>query len=85
MWIYKQAGFHVQMAHMDGEFSHLQTDSAELGIAINETVRDEHVADIERFIHIMKDHMRSIYDNRKYMMLCTLTVPCVSKSKYSCC
>jgi hypothetical protein len=48
--IYKRAGFRITTALMDGEFEPMRGDLADLGIALNETARDEHVGDIERFI-----------------------------------
>jgi hypothetical protein len=48
--IYKCAGFRIMTTLMDGEFEPMRGDLADLGIALNETARDEHVGDIERFI-----------------------------------
>jgi hypothetical protein len=48
---------------MDGEFEPMRGDLADLGIALNETARDEHVGDIERFIRTLKERMRAIYNN----------------------
>jgi hypothetical protein len=46
---------------MDGEFVKLRGDLADLGIVLNETSRNEHVGDIERFIRTLKERMQSIY------------------------
>ena len=35
--VYKRSGFKVTMTLMDGEFSHLQGELAEVGITMNET------------------------------------------------
>ena len=35
---------------------------AEIGITLNETSRDEHVGDIERYIRTVKEQMRAIYN-----------------------
>jgi hypothetical protein len=48
--IYKCASFHVMTTLMDGEFDPMRGDLADLGIALNETARDEHVGDIKQFI-----------------------------------
>ena len=47
---------------MDGEFGHLQGELADMGIALNETSRDEHVGDIERYIRTVKERMRAVYN-----------------------
>ena len=48
--IFERAGFKVTTALMDGEFSHIHGDMAELNISLNTTSRDEHVRDIEWYI-----------------------------------
>jgi hypothetical protein len=60
--VYKRAGFHITTTLMDGEFEPMRGDLADLGIALNETARDEHVGNIERFIHTLKERMRAIYN-----------------------
>jgi hypothetical protein len=35
---------------MDGEFESVRDDLADIGVSLNVTARDEHVADIEQFI-----------------------------------
>ena len=45
--LYRKDGFKVTIALMDGEFVPLHGGLAELGIRLNETLRDEHVGDIE--------------------------------------
>ena len=47
---------------MDGEFVPLRGGLAEIGITLNETSRDEHVGDIERYIRTVKERMRAIYN-----------------------
>ena len=47
---------------MDGEFGHLRGKLADMGIALNETLHDEHVGDIERYIRTVKERMRAIYN-----------------------
>ena len=59
--LYRKAGFEVTVALMDGEFVPLRGGLAELGICLNETSRDEHVGDIERYIHMVKERMCAIY------------------------
>jgi hypothetical protein len=60
--IYKRAGFQIEAAMMDGEFTKLRGELADIGIALNEAARDEHVGEIERFIRTLKERMRSIYN-----------------------
>ena len=47
---------------MDGEFGHLHREMASMGVMLNETLRDKHVGDIERFIHTVKECMQAIYN-----------------------
>ena len=61
--LYRKAGFMVTTALMDGEFVPLRGGHAEIGITLNETSRDEHVGDIERYIRTVKERMRAIYNN----------------------
>ena len=56
--VYQCRGFHVEMALMDGEFGHLRGELASMGVTLNETSRDEHIGDIERFIRTVKERMR---------------------------
>ena len=58
--LYKKAGFKVTVALMDGEFVPLRRGLAELRICINETSRDKHVGDVERYIRTVKERMRAI-------------------------
>ena len=46
---------------MDGEFGHLRGELVDMGIALNETSRDEHVGDIERYIRTVKERMWAVY------------------------
>ena len=47
---------------MDGEFDHLCGELAGMEVTLNETLRDEHVGNIERYIGTVKEHMRAIYN-----------------------
>ena len=60
--IYQKDRFKVTTALMDGEFVPLRGGLAEIGVTLNETSRDEHVGDIERFICTVKEQMRAIYN-----------------------
>ena len=42
---------------------------AELGITLNETSRDEHVGDIKRYICMVKEHMRVIYNTLPFQKI----------------
>ena len=59
--LYRGNGFTIEMALMDGEFGHLWGELAGMGVTLNETSRDEHVGDIERYILMVKERMRAIY------------------------
>ena len=60
--IYRRNGFNVEMALMDGEFGHLRGELASMGATLNETSRDEHMGDIERYIRTVKERIRAIYN-----------------------
>ena len=64
--LYRKAGFTVTTALMDGEFVPLRGGLAEIGITLNETSRDEHVGDIERYICTVKERMRAIYNTMPF-------------------
>ena len=51
---------------MDGEFVPLWGGLAEIGITLNETSRDEHVGNIERYIRTVKERMRAIYNTMPF-------------------
>ena len=53
--LYQKAGFKVTTTLMDGEFVPLRSGLAELGLRLNETLRDEHVGDIQQYIHMVKE------------------------------
>jgi len=59
--IYRRGGFTVRTMLMDGEFIPIRGELATLGVALNETGRDEHVGDIERYIRTVKERCRSVY------------------------
>ena len=60
--IYWRNGFVIEVALMDGEFVHLRGELASMGVTLNDTSRDEHVGDVERFIRTIKERMRAIYN-----------------------
>ena len=60
--IYRRNGFAVELALMDGEFAHLHGELASMGVTLNDTLRDEHVGDVERFIRAINEQMRAIYN-----------------------
>jgi hypothetical protein len=47
---------------LDGEFEPMCGNLADLGIALNEAARDEHIGDIEQFNRTLKECMRAIYN-----------------------
>ena len=58
--IYARGGFQVTMALMDGAFAGLHDVCNQLQVTLNTTSRDEHMGDIERYICVVKEHMRGI-------------------------
>ena len=67
--LYWKAGFKVTTALMDGEFMPLCGGLAELDLTLNETSRDKHVGDIERYIHTVKEHMQAIYNTLPFQKI----------------
>ena len=67
--VYQRRGFHVEAALMDGEFGHLRGELAGLGVMLNETSRDEHVGEIERYIRTVKERMRGIYNTLPFQRI----------------
>ena len=67
--LYRKAGFTVTTALMDSEFVPLRGGLAELGIRLNETSRDEHVGDIERYIRTVKECMRATYNTLPFQKI----------------
>ena len=67
--LYRKAGFKVTTALMDDEFVPLRGGLAELGLRLNETSRDEHVGDIERYIRTVKERMRAIYNSLPFQKI----------------
>ena len=67
--LYRKARFKVTVALMDGEFVLLHGGLAELGIRLNETSRDEHVSDVERYIRTLKEQMWAIYNTLPFQKI----------------
>ena len=65
----QRRGFHAEMALMDGKFGHLQGELASLGVTLNETSCNEHVGEIERFIRMVKERMRGIYNTLPFQQI----------------
>ena len=61
--MYRWAGFHIITAKMDGKFEAMRGDLADLGIGLNEAAHDEHVGEVEHFIHTLKEWMHAIYNS----------------------
>ena len=59
--IYLHRGFRIRSAFMDGQFEPLRGNLAELGILLNTVSIDEHVPEIERQIHTVKERTHAIY------------------------
>jgi hypothetical protein len=57
--IYKNRGFHVEHAMMDGELAPLQAEMLALGVTLNITLANEHVPEIERPICVLKERTQA--------------------------
>jgi hypothetical protein len=60
--VYKQRGFGVTWAMVDNECKPTRGDLADLGFRLNETGRDKHVPQIERYIRTIKERTRAVYN-----------------------
>ena len=70
--LYRKAGFKGTKGTtvlMDGEFVPLRGGLAELSLRLNETSRDEHVGDIERYIWMVKERMQAIYNTLPFQKI----------------
>ena len=67
--LYRKARFKVTTALMDGEFVLLCGGLVELGLRLNETSRDEHVRNIKRYIRMVKERMRAIYNTLPFQKI----------------
>ena len=47
---------------MDGEFERICEPLANVGIQLNMTSRNEHIGGIKRYIHVVKERVRAIYN-----------------------
>jgi hypothetical protein len=72
--IYKQQGFMVTWALMDNEFEALRGNLADLGIGLNETGRNEHVPQVERYIRTVKERARATYNMLPFKQVPTIMV-----------
>jgi hypothetical protein len=48
---------------MDVEFEAIRAGLADINVALNETARDEHIENIERFTRTLKELMQATYHN----------------------
>jgi len=60
--VYRQRGFRVRHALMDGQFEPLRGDLAAMGVELNTASNDEHVPEIERYNRTVKERVRGIYN-----------------------
>jgi hypothetical protein len=58
--VYMKRGFEITHILMDGQFETLCGDLAEMHITLNTVSSDEHVPEIERYIHTVKERVRCI-------------------------
>ena len=55
--MYHNCGFKVKEIHADGELYGLTNYTTKMGITMNLTSANEHVPEIERLIHVIKEHI----------------------------
>jgi hypothetical protein len=72
--LYKQRGFVVEWELLDNEFETLRGDLAEIGIGLNETGRDQHVPQVERFIRTVKKRTRAMYNMLPFKKMPTVMI-----------
>ena len=53
---------------------------AGMGVTLNETSRDEHVGDIERYIQMVKEHMQTIYNTLPFNKILAQLVVEIAKA-----
>ena len=61
--VYRQGGFKVSVTLMDGEFERVCDPLADMGVQLNLTLCDEHVREIECYIHVVKERVQAIYNS----------------------
>jgi hypothetical protein len=72
--VYRGGGFTVTVVATDQEFNYMRGELAENGAMLNETSADEHVGEIERFIHTMKERICATYNSLPFERLPTRLV-----------
>ena len=60
--IYKSSGFEVTSALMDGKYSNLHREIVDMGVLLNSSSCDEHMGDIEQYIHPIKECMQALHN-----------------------
>jgi hypothetical protein len=59
---YKERDFTVSLVLADDQFENIRNDVLDLGISLNITGRDEHVPEGKRYIRMLKERIRSLYN-----------------------
>jgi hypothetical protein len=74
--VYKQRGFSISLGLADGEFDTpgIRESLAGEGVALDPTGRDEHMGDVERYVHTVKERMRATYNTLPFMHMPTRLV-----------
>ena len=67
--IYARGGFQVSTALMDGAFTGLHDICNQLQVTLNTTSRDEHMADVKRYIRTIKERMRGVTNTLPFKRL----------------
>jgi len=67
--MYHGCGFKIKHILGDLQFKCIQFHMDSQGINLNITVRDEHVQEIKRFIHIVKESVREIVNTLPFEIL----------------
>jgi hypothetical protein len=67
--VYMKCGFHITHLLMDGQFNSLCRELSALNITLNMVANNEHVPEVERYIHTVKECVRCAYNTLPFTKL----------------
>ena len=67
--VYHRCSFEIINLLMDGQFEPICGDVASLGITLNTVVNDEHVPEVEQYIHTLKEWTQAIYNTLPFKQM----------------
>ena len=83
--IYNAQGFKLDTILGDGQFEPLHGELGALGIRLNTTSHDEHVLEVEQFIHTLKERVRACYNTLTFDKYpCQLIIKMVYTQNFEC-